>query len=60
MRRSTVLFAYTTVNFDHFLRDLKAGDPVVWTIVAGMVFFTGFGLYRKYRTFSTKNTEDID
>jgi len=53
-----MLLAYTTVNLDHFVRDLKAGDPVVWTIVAGMVLFTAFGLYRKYRTFSTKTPSD--
>lgn len=55
-----MLLAYTTVNFDHFIRDLKAGDPVVWTIVVGMVLATAFGLYRKYRTFSTKTPSDTD
>ena len=40
------------VDFDHFLRDLQAGDPVVWAIVVGSVLLTGFSLYRKYRTFS--------
>ena len=55
-----MLLAYTTVNFDHFIRDLKAGDPVVWTIVVGMVLFTAFGLYRKYRTFSAKSTNDSE
>jgi hypothetical protein len=52
-----MLFA-VTVNFEHFLRDLMAGDPVVWAIVAGMVLFSAFGLYQKYRTFSTKPTND--
>ena len=55
-----MLLAYTTVNLDHFIRDLKAGDPVVWLIVVGMVVFTGFGLYRKYRTFSAKTPGDTD
>jgi hypothetical protein len=52
--------AYTTVNLDHFVRDLKAGDPVVWLIVVGTVLATGFALYRKYRTFSTKPPSDAD
>ena len=52
--------AYTTVNLDHFVRDLKAGDPVVWTIMAGMVLFTAFGLYRKFRAFSTKTHSETD
>jgi hypothetical protein len=55
-----MLLAYTTVNFDHFIRDLKAGDPVVWAIVVSMVVATGFGLYRKYRTFSTKTPSDTE
>jgi hypothetical protein len=38
-----------TVNLDHFIRDLMAGDPVVWTIVAGVALFTAFGAYQKYR-----------
>ena len=46
------MFFAVTVNFDHFVRDLQAGDPVVWAIVAGMLLFTGFALYRKYRTFT--------
>jgi hypothetical protein len=55
-----MLFSYTTVDFDHFIRDLKAGDPVVWLIVVGMVLATAFGLYRKYRTFSAKHTNDSE
>jgi hypothetical protein len=38
------------VNLDHFLRDLAAGDPVVWTIVAAVVFFTALSAYQQYRT----------
>ena len=30
-----------TVDFDHFMRDLQAGDPVVLAIVAGMLLFSG-------------------
>jgi hypothetical protein len=48
-----MLLALTTVNFDHFVHDLMAGDPVVWAIVVGMLFFTGYGVYRKYRTFAS-------
>ena len=43
-----------TVDFDHFMRDLQAGDPVVLAIVAGMLLFSGIALYRKYRTFTTE------
>jgi len=55
-----MLLAYTSVNFDHFIRDLKDGDPVVWLIVVGMVLSTAFGIYRKYRTFSTKPPSDAE
>jgi hypothetical protein len=41
------------VNLDHFMRDLIAGDPVVWAIVAGVVFFSGLGAYQKLRRSST-------
>ena len=45
------------VNFDHFMRDLMAGDPVVWAILIGMVFFSALGLYQKLRSASTTNIE---
>ena len=41
------------VNLDHFIRDLAAGDPVVWAIVAGVVFFSGLGAYQKLSRSST-------
>jgi hypothetical protein len=41
------------VNLDHFIRDLMAGDPVVWAIVAGVVFFSGLGAYQKLKSSST-------
>jgi hypothetical protein len=50
----TMLIA-VRVNLDHFIRDLMAGDPVVWTIVAGVVFFTALSAYRKYRAGKTAN-----
>jgi hypothetical protein len=49
-----------TVNFDRFIRDLQAGDPVVWAIVAGTLLFTGFSMYRKYRTFTTAPRSTIE
>ena len=41
------------VNFDHFIRDLMAGDLVVWGIVIAVVFFTGLGIYQKLRSYKT-------
>ena len=55
-----MLFAATRVNLEHFVRDLMAGDPVVWAIVVGVVLFSGFGLYQMYRAFSTNNTTESD
>jgi hypothetical protein len=42
------------VNLDHFVRDLMAGDLVVWGIVIGVVFFTGLGIYQKVRALTPK------
>ena len=53
-----MLFAVVRVNFDHFVRDLREGNPVVWAIVVGMVLCTGFGLYRKCRNWTATTTSD--
>jgi len=44
------------VNLDHFIRDLMAGDLVVWGIVIGVVFFSGLAMYQKWRSFAAKKT----
>jgi hypothetical protein len=44
------------VNLDHFIRDLMEGDPVVWAIVVGVVLFTAFGAWQKYRSRAIQNT----
>ena len=46
------------VNLDHFVRDLMAGDPVVWAIALGMVFFSGLGIYQKFRSVPTENVAE--
>jgi hypothetical protein len=43
------------VNLSHLVRDLMAGDPVVWAIVVGVVLFTAFSAYRKYRANTTSS-----
>jgi hypothetical protein len=45
------------VNLDHFIRDLMEGDLVVWGIVIGVVFFTGLGIYQKWRSLTPKQSE---
>ena len=47
------------VNLDHFIRDLMAGDLVVWGIVIGVVFFSGLGIYQKLRS-ATKNATETN
>jgi hypothetical protein len=44
------------VNLSHFIEDLMAGDPFVWAIVVGVVFFTALGAYQKYRAASKNAT----
>ena len=44
------MLAVTRVNLDHFINDLMAGDPVVWGIVFGVIFFTGLHLYQHNRS----------
>jgi len=48
------------VNFDHFVRDLRAGDPVVWAILIGMVFFTALGMYQKYRSLCAQRATECN
>ena len=48
------------VNLDHFVRDLMAGDLVVWGIVVGVVFFTGLGIYQKLRSRAPKNATETN
>jgi hypothetical protein len=48
------------VNLDHFIRDLMAGDLVVWGIVIGVVFFTGLGIYQKLRSHATKRETETN
>jgi hypothetical protein len=45
------LLAATSVNLDHFFRDLAAGDPFVWGIVIVFGGLSIFGLVRKFRSF---------
>jgi len=49
-----LLARVVNVNLDHLVRDLMAGDLVVWAIVIGVVFFSGLGLYQKLRSFAPK------
>jgi hypothetical protein len=45
------------VNFEHFLRDVMAGDPVVWLIILGVAGFSAFSFYKKCLASSQKATE---
>jgi hypothetical protein len=40
-----------SVNISGFVNDLGQGDPVAWTILGGIVAFSAFGLYQKFRSF---------
>ena len=46
------------VNLNHFVQDLMAGDPVVWAIALGIVFFSGLGMYQKFRAASTSDVAE--
>ena len=48
------------VNLDHLIRDLMAGDLVVWAIVIGVVFFTGLGIYQKLRPRAATSAGETD
>ena len=47
------MLAVTRVNLDHFIDGLMAGDPVVWGIVFGVIFFAGWHLYQRNRSIKT-------
>jgi hypothetical protein len=34
-----------------FFQGLSEGDPVAWCILGGVVLFTAFGAYQKFRSF---------
>jgi hypothetical protein len=33
------------------MEGLSEGDPVAWAILGGIILFTAFGAYQKFRTF---------
>ena len=45
------LLAARTVNLDHFVQDLAAGDPFVWGLVIVFGGLSIFGLVKKFRSF---------
>jgi len=48
----STLLAVRVSGASRFFEGLSGGDPVAWCILGAVVFFTAFGAYRKYRTFS--------